>query len=93
MARLAITSFAFMLVEVPEPVWKMSRTNWSSSFPSTTSPAACSMPPASLRSSRPSSALVRAAARLIIPSAAMRRLGKRMPLIGKFCRARWVWAP
>ena len=26
MARLEITSLAFMLVEVPEPVWKMSRT-------------------------------------------------------------------
>ena len=27
MARLAMTSLAFMLVEVPEPVWKMSSTN------------------------------------------------------------------
>ena len=40
-ARLAITSLAFMLVEVPEPVWKMSSGNWSSSLPSTTSWAAC----------------------------------------------------
>ena len=29
-ARFEITSFAFMLVDVPEPVWKMSTTNWSS---------------------------------------------------------------
>ena len=34
LARLAITSLAFMLVEVPLPVWKMSTTNWSSSLPS-----------------------------------------------------------
>ena len=33
MARLAITSLAFMFVEVPEPVWKMSTTNWSSQLP------------------------------------------------------------
>jgi hypothetical protein len=30
---LAITSLAFMLVEVPLPVWKMSSTNWSSHRP------------------------------------------------------------
>ena len=27
MARLEITSLVFMLVEVPDPVWKMSTTN------------------------------------------------------------------
>ena len=27
MARLAMTSLAFMLLEVPEPVWKISSTN------------------------------------------------------------------
>jgi len=35
-ARAAITSLALVLVEVPEPVWKMSRTNWSSKAPSIT---------------------------------------------------------
>ena len=29
-ARLAMTSFAFMFEEVPEPVWKTSTGNWSS---------------------------------------------------------------
>ena len=43
MARVAITSLAFMFVEVPEPVWKTSTTNWSSNFPSATSRAACSI--------------------------------------------------
>ena len=28
-ARLAITSLAFMFVEVPAPPWKTSRRNWS----------------------------------------------------------------
>ena len=37
MARLAITSLAFMLLEVPEPVWNTSTGNWSSSLPSATS--------------------------------------------------------
>ena len=32
-ARLAITSFAFMLVEVPAPPWITSTTNWSCSAP------------------------------------------------------------
>ena len=36
-ARLAITSFAFMLVLVPEPVWKTSRGNASSYRPLITS--------------------------------------------------------
>ena len=36
LATPAITSLVFMLVEVPEPVWKMSTTNWSSCLPSAT---------------------------------------------------------
>ena len=40
-ASVAITSFAFMFEEVPEPVWKTSIGNWSSSSPAATrSPAA-----------------------------------------------------
>ena len=35
-ASVAITSFAFMFDEVPEPVWKTSIGNWSSSSPSAT---------------------------------------------------------
>ena len=42
-ARFAITSLAFMLVEVPEPVWKTSTTKSPSNLPSATSIAACSM--------------------------------------------------
>ena len=39
-ARFAMTSLAFVLVDVPEPVWKMSMTKWLSSPPSATSCAA-----------------------------------------------------
>ena len=39
-ARLASTSFMFMFVEVPDPVWKTSTGNWSSHWPSATSTAA-----------------------------------------------------
>ena len=40
-ARFAITSFAFMFDEVPEPVWNTSTGNWSSYSPSAiASPAA-----------------------------------------------------
>ena len=41
-ARLAITSLAFILLEVPEPVWKTSTGNWSSNWPSATSRQAAS---------------------------------------------------
>ena len=34
-ARVAMTSLTFMLVLVPEPVWKTSIGNWSSCSPST----------------------------------------------------------
>ena len=33
MASVAMTSLAFMLVLVPEPVWKMSSGNWASCAP------------------------------------------------------------
>ena len=42
-ARVAITSLAFMLDEVPEPVWKTSIGNWSSCRPAITSSAAATM--------------------------------------------------
>ena len=48
-ARFAITSLAFMLLEVPEPVWKMSTTNSSSCWPAATSCAAWMIASASLR--------------------------------------------
>ena len=39
-ARVAMTSFMFMLELVPEPVWKTSTGKWSSWSPATTSAAA-----------------------------------------------------
>ena len=42
-ARVAMTSLAFMLLDVPEPVWKTSIGNSPSCCPSATSSAACSM--------------------------------------------------
>ncbi len=42
-ARFAITSFAFMFVCVPDPVWKTTSGNSPSSFPSMTSCAARTM--------------------------------------------------
>ena len=64
-ARVAITSLAFMFVDVPEPVWKTSIGNWSSNSPAATRSAATAMRSARPASSRPSSALTRAAAPLI----------------------------
>ena len=82
-----------MLVEVPEPVWKMSTTKSLSCLPSITSSAAWTMASAMRFSTMPVSALTTAASRLIIPMAAMNRRGKRRPETGKFWRARSVWAP
>ena len=50
-ARRAMTSLALVLVEVPEPVWNRSTTNWSSSRPSITSVALATMASAKARSS------------------------------------------
>src|SRR4051812_6962037 len=64
-AIAAMTSFAFMFDEVPEPVWKTSIGNWSSCAPSAISSAAAAIRCASSPSSRPSSALVRAVGDLV----------------------------
>ena len=88
-----MTSLAFMLVDVPDPVWNMSTTKWPSSVPSTTSAAAATMASAISGSSSPSSWFTWAAESLIWPSARMKVLGKRRLLIGKFSTARIVWAP
>jgi hypothetical protein len=92
-ARFAITSFAFMLVEVPEPVWNTSTTKSASRSPRATSRAARSIASAFSRSSAPVSRCTAAAAALMVPSASMNRRGMPRPLIGKFSRARWVCAP
>ena len=67
-ASVASTSFAFMFELVPEPVWKTSIGNWSSSSPSAIRRAAAAIRSALSGSSRPSSAFTRAAAPLIRPS-------------------------
>ena len=53
-AREAITSLAFMLLEVPEPVWKTSIGNSSSCSPAATAAAAFSIAAARSGSSTPS---------------------------------------
>jgi len=90
---LAITSLAFMLVDVPEPVWKMSTGNSASHFPSITSRAALRMAPARLLSSNPSEWLTVAAAHFTSPIARMNERGNRRSLIGKFSIARAVCTP
>ena len=88
-----MTSLAFMFVEVPEPVWKMSTTNWSSKSPSATSRAAAAMASDCAASSAPSSWFTCAAASLMDAIASMNDRLKRRSLIGKFSRARIVFAP
>ena len=69
LARFAMTSFPFMFVDVPLPVWNTSRGNWASSLPSITSWQAWTIAFPILESSRPSSMFVWAAAILMSPSA------------------------
>ena len=91
-ASVATTSLAFMLDEVPEPVWNTSMGNWSSWRPSITSSAAATMASDTSGASTPSSEFAIAAARLIWASAAMWGPASPRPEIGKFSTARWVWA-
>ena len=93
MARLEMTSLAFMLVWVPLPVCQMRSGNWSSREPLATSPAACSMSPASVSSSLPRSRLTAADAALRTPKALMSGLGIVSIPMSKWCSDRCVWAP
>ena len=61
-ARLAITSLAFMLVEVPAPPWMKSVTNWSRISPAISRSQAAAIASATFRSSTPRSRLASAAA-------------------------------
>ena len=92
-ARLAITSFAFMFEEVPEPVWKTSTGNWASCSPRPTASPAAAIRSATSASSRPSSALVRAAAALIRPSQWITGAGIGWPETGKLSTALSVSPP
>ena len=82
-ASVAITSFAFMFDDVPEPVWKTSIGNWSSSSPEATRSAAAAIRSALSASRRPRSALTRAAAALIRPSQRATGAGIGLPETGK----------
>ena len=93
MARLEMTSLAFMLVWVPLPVCQMRSGKWSSSAPLATSPAACSIRPASGSSSLPRSRLTEADAPFRIPKALIRGLGIVSVPMSKWCSDRCVWAP
>ena len=88
-----MTSLAFMLLEVPEPVWNTSTGNASSCSPRATAAAAAWIASAISASITPSSALTRAAAPLMHPSAPIRSRPIRSPDTGKLSTARWVCAP
>src|SRR5262245_16987979 len=92
-ASAAITSFAFMFELVPEPVWKTSIGNWSSSSPSATRSAAAAMRAALSSSRRPSSPFTRAAAALIRPSQRATGTGIGSPETGKLATALRVSPP
>src|ERR671925_219009 len=89
----AMTSFAFMFEEVPEPVWKTSIGNWSSSSPAASRSPAAAMRSALSGSRRPSSAFTRAAAALIRPSQRATGAGIGSPDTGKLATALRVSAP
>src|SRR5699024_2391328 len=88
----ATTSLVFMLLEVPEPVWKTSIGNSSFHLPSATSRAASPIASPMSAEITPSSALTLAVAALIWPRAAMLAFSNPCPEIGKFSTALCVWA-
>ena len=92
-ARRATTSLTFMLVDVPEPVWKTSTGNSPSCLPDATSRAAAAMLSARGASMTPSWAFTCAAAALRSASACTTSGGTGWPLIGKFSTALAVCAP
>ena len=92
-ASVASTSFAFMFEEVPDPVWKTSIGNWSSSSPFAIRAAAAAMRSALSGSSRPRSAFARAAAPLMRPSQRATGAGIGSPETGKFTTAFVVSPP
>src|SRR6478609_7829141 len=92
-ASFAITSLAFVLVEVPEPVWKTSIGNCPSCLPSAISRAAFSIFAAVRLGSRPSSPLTAAAAPFRRASQCTTGSGTVSPEIGKFSTAFAVSGP
>jgi hypothetical protein len=92
LASVASTSFMFMLLLVPDPVWNTSIGNSPFHRPDATSAAAADMASATSSSTTPSSALTAAAAALIRARAAIWAASSGVPLMGKFSTARWVCA-
>ena len=92
MARVAITSLAFMFELVPDPVWNTSTGNWASCAPAATSSAAAAIAAARSSASTPIRPLTRAAAALTSPSARICARSRPRPEIGKFSTARCVCA-
>ena len=93
-AERAITSLAFMLLLVPEPVWYTSTGNCSISCPSPRSVCtAATMAWATSPSMHPRWAFTPAAAPLIASRACTKAWGMTWPLMGKLSTARWVWGP
>ena len=92
-ARLAITSLAFMLDCVPLPVCHTTSGKCASRSPAITSAAARSISAATSGASRPSPRLARAHACLTTPNPRMTARGNRCPPMRKFASDRWVWAP
>ena len=90
---VAITSLAFIFVDVPEPVWKTSTGKCSSKFPSATLIEAEIITSFISSSIIPNSAFAAAAPALIYPSARMKERDIGIPLIGKLRTALCVLAP
>ena len=88
-----MTSLAFMLDCVPEPVCQTTSGNSSSYLPCTTSAAAAATASATRGSSCPRSLFTRAAACLTRPSARTSGTGMRSPPILKLPSERCVCAP
>ena len=92
-ARVASTSFMFMLDEVPEPVWYTSTGNSPSHRPAATSAATAWMAGGDRRSMTSSRAFSDAAAPLIGgPARRSATARSACPEMGKFSTARCVWA-
>ncbi len=92
LARVASTSFMFMLLDVPDPVWNTSMGNSWSHWPAATSSAASLMAAATFLSTSLRRAFSSAAAPLIAASAEIKDRSTVVPEIGKFSTARCVCA-
>ena len=93
LARFAMTSFAFMLCDVPAPAWNTSTTNESRCWPARISSHAATIASRISFGRRPDSALANAAAFFTRTVARMNAGNAVNPEIGKFSTALAVCAP